>query len=209
MNIQKIKLSLLFLIGANLVPLVGIFSFEWSLFSVLFFYWLETVVVGLLNIPKMLMAKGKDKALDHALREAKQSKNSKFIYSTLNISIVPLFLFHFGMFVFVHAVFLFGFYEAVDIPLQNIGIAIGVFLVSHGYSFFRNFIGNKEYAHRSMKQQMMQPYTRVVILHLAILFGAFPLMIFRSSIWAVLILIILKTGIDIVLHLREHRVSHV
>src|SRR5438105_3002112 len=46
------------LVAANLVPLVGVLLFGWSLATILVLYWAESGVVGLLNIPKILLARG-------------------------------------------------------------------------------------------------------------------------------------------------------
>ena len=41
--------SVLLLIGANLVPLIGVLFFKWDIFSIMLLYWLESGVVGFLN----------------------------------------------------------------------------------------------------------------------------------------------------------------
>ena len=46
------------LIGMNLIPLVGVFWFGWDVSVIIFLYWLENVIIGLLNIPKILSCKG-------------------------------------------------------------------------------------------------------------------------------------------------------
>lgn len=201
---QNTSSSLPLLILANLVPLGGVLFFEWSLFAVLFFYWLETVVVGVLNIPKMIMAKGMDQKLQEGLEQLPESKRN-LAYNAVRMFTIPFFMFHFGMFVTVHGVFVFTLYGPADVGALEAVIALGTFLMSHGHSFVTNFLEKKEYLHRSINQQMGQPYKRVVILHLAILFGAFPLLVFQTSFWAIAILVIVKTGIDVALHMREHR----
>ncbi len=201
------SISLLLLILANLVPLAGILFFEWSLFSVLFFYWLETVVVGVLNIPKMIMAKGMDQKLKDGLNQLPKSKRGA-AYAAVRMFTILFFMFHFGMFAFVHGIFVFQLYGPADVSMFGVLLALSTFLVSHGHSLVINFLRNKEYVTRSINQQMGQPYKRVVILHVAILFGAFPLLLFKSSIMAVLILIGFKTGIDIILHTKEHKTKH-
>jgi hypothetical protein len=195
--------SLFFLICANIIPLVGVLFFEWSLFSVLFSYWAETIVVGILNVPKMIMAKGMDKKLEEGLVHLPESKRDA-AYLVIRIFTVPFFVFHFGAFTLVHGVFVFIMYG----PSNMSGIAMMsvffTFFVSHGYSFVKNFVGNQEYLTRSVKQQMGQPYKRVVILQMAVVFSAFPLFLFNKSFFPVLILIVLKTSMDAFLHMNEH-----
>jgi hypothetical protein len=51
---------------------------------------------------------------------------------------------------------------------------------------------------------MGAPYARVVVLHLTILFGAFLTAMIGQPIGALVILVGLKTILDLALHLREH-----
>jgi len=50
--------SVIALVLANLVPLAGVFLFHWEVFPLLFLFWLENVVIGVLNVAKMLFACG-------------------------------------------------------------------------------------------------------------------------------------------------------
>jgi len=45
--------AILALIVMNMIPLVGVLKFGWDAGTIVFLYWLENVVIGLLNIPKM------------------------------------------------------------------------------------------------------------------------------------------------------------
>jgi hypothetical protein len=83
--------------------------------------------------------------------------------------------------------------------------AIALF-VSHGASFLFNYVGRGEYRRTSPAAQMAAPYTRVVALHLAILFGAFAVALVGAPVAALVILVLVKTFFDLALHLREHRV---
>ena len=53
---------------------------------------------------------------------------------------------------------------------------------SHLYSFFVNYIGHGEYRRTFVVWLMVQPYARVVVLHLAILFGGFIAMALGSNV---------------------------
>lgn len=50
--------SALILIAANMIPLWGVFFHHWSAFNVVFLFWAENVVIGVINLPKMLLAEG-------------------------------------------------------------------------------------------------------------------------------------------------------
>jgi len=78
--------------------------------------------------------------------------------------------------------------------------------ISHGASFVFNYVGRREYLRVSPGRQMFAPYGRLVILHLAIILGAFVSITIGSPIGALIVLVILKTIVDLALHLREHGV---
>lgn len=52
---------------------------------------------------------------------------------------------------------------------------------------------------------MTQPYTRVVVLHLVILGDGFLVQALGSAVPALVLLIVLKTAIDLTAHLAERR----
>lgn len=54
---------------------------------------------------------------------------------------------------------------------------------------------------------MGEPYKRIIVMHLTIIFGGFLSMMFGSALPALLLLIFLKVGTDLRGHLREHRPS--
>ena len=88
---------------------------------------------------------------------------------------------------------------------SNVWIAAAALFLSHGASFFLNYVGKREYLTTSAMRQMFAPYSRVVMLHLTIIFGAFVVAILGAPIGALLVLVVLKTAFDLRLHLREHR----
>jgi Family of unknown function (DUF6498) len=46
------------LIVANLIPLVGVLFFGWSLLTILVLYWIENGIVGFWNVPRIILAQG-------------------------------------------------------------------------------------------------------------------------------------------------------
>jgi hypothetical protein len=193
--------SALVLIAANLVPLLGVLGSSWTVFSVLLLYWCENVIVGAFNILRMLVASPKDVAADAA-----------------KLFLIPFFTFHYGMFTMVHGIFvlaLFGpdgghfspspaaFLGAVR--GAGIGYAALAVLLSHGFSFAHNYIAGGEFRSASLPQLMMQPYARVMVLHVTILLGGFAAKAAGAPLGALILLIALKTLIDLRAHLAERR----
>jgi len=92
-----------------------------------------------------------------------------------------------------------------EVVWSNVWLAAGALFLSHGASFFLNYLGKREYLTASAAKQMFAPYSRVVMLHLTIIFGAFIIAFLGAPIGALLVLVVLKTAFDLGLHLREHR----
>jgi hypothetical protein len=178
------KYALLSLIIANLIPFLGIFFLKWDVFSILFFYWLESAVVGIYNIPKMIMANPTQKS--HKL------------------SGVIFFLFHYSAFMVGHGFFIFELFSPVEIKITAVILGLLSLFVSHGISFVINFIGHREYEKVNLSQQMIAPYKRIMVMHVTIILCGFLLNLFEAPQITLIILVVLKIIIDVLAHLREH-----
>ena len=208
------------LVAANLVPLIGVLWFGWSMWTILTIYWVENGIVGFFNVLKMAAVPGIGK-----------------------LGVIPFFVVHYGMFWFVHGIFVFalpsfaglgGRGECIgstvpdglpaDFPTDllpglassactspfgtlvwsNVALAAAALFLSHGASFFLNYLGKGEYLTTSAARQAVAPYGRVVMLHVTIILGAFIIAFVGAPIGALLVLVVLKTAFDLGLHLREH-----
>jgi chromate transport protein ChrA len=85
--------------------------------------------------------------------------------------------------------------------------AIAALFVSHGISFFVNFLGRREYEGRSIRQQMTAPYRRIVFMHLVLILGGGISMILGDSRPVLMAAICLKVVFDVLAHLKERRVG--
>lgn len=195
--------STLALLLANLVPVFGVLFLGWEVFPLMFLFWSENVIVGAFNVLKMLVANP----------ESGMAWAGKLFF-------IPFFCVHYGMFTFVHGVFVVGlfgggFRHGAPFPGESLfwqtmqeyhlgGVILGL-AVSHAISFATNYLGRGEYLRASLPQLMQQPYGRVVILHLAILGGGFLLMAFRSPTVGLLLLVVLKIVLDLRSHFAERR----
>jgi len=60
----KLTSSAIFLILANVVPIFGVLYWGWDATAILVLYWLESVIMGLLNVPKILACRQTEGPLD-------------------------------------------------------------------------------------------------------------------------------------------------
>lgn len=180
---------------SNLVPLLGVVALGWSLLEVMFLFWAESAVIGLFNIAKMLRIDLKKGAV-----------------------LTPFFIFHFGFFMFVHAVFLIVLFapkpatELFVTPsvaiawaaLEPALLGLAAVAVSEAVSFVVDFVRNREFERTTVDNQMAAPYKRIVVMQIAVIAGAWFINLLGQPIAALVILVTLKALIDLFAHVRAH-----
>ena len=188
------------LLAANLLPLYGVLVWNWEVFPLLALFWMENVIIGVLNAARMLLVDPADLAA-----------------WALKLFFVPFFCVHYGMFTFIHGIFVFAMFggrgmddnvparAAEAVQHWNLWLPLAALAASHLFSFFHNYLHRGEYRRASVADLMMKPYSRVVILHLAILLGGFAAMLLGSPLWVLLVLIAVKVALDLRAHVNEHR----
>jgi hypothetical protein len=194
------------LIVANLVPLIGVLFFGWSVWNILIVYWLENGIVGGFNVLKMAAATGIGTPQGMTMNNRPVAGNAK-------AALIPFFVMHYGIFWVVHGIFVFtlpflftgepGSASGVNpgaIVLAGIALAI-----SHGVSYRWNYLHAGEYRRVSAAQLMFAPYGRLLALHMTIILGAVAIGTTGAQAAAVAILVAIKIAIDLALHLAEHR----
>ena len=203
------------LIAANLVPLVGVLFFGWSLTTIVALYWLENGVVGAYALARMATAEGVDESpgsvtINGRPLSAAELRNP----ASARVVLMPFFVIHYGMFWLVHGVFV---WFALPMIWEEMGGATGgpslvaclwalpVLVLSHGASFVYNWwLGGERYT-SSPSREMSAPYGRVVVLHVTIVLGAFLVAFLGSPVWALVLMVGLKTIADLAAHLAERQ----
>lgn len=196
------------LVVANLIPLIGVLFFGWSVWNILVIYWLENGIVGLINVLKMAVATG-----DEVTPGVTFMVNGRPATSATKMGLIPFFIVHYGIFWFVHGIFVLtlpAFFSLMSDDGMTLDLGPVVFAalglaISHGLSFWWNFLHGGEYRRTTAAALMFAPYKRLVALHITIIFGAFAVMFTGAPAAAVAVLVAIKTAIDLGLHLAEHR----
>lgn len=220
-------------IGANLLPLLGVLMLGWSAFSVVALYWAENVTIGVINVLKMIACcpEASPGASDNAAqidpsdadqRDATQreqlSASLAEMQQTLGngahaakLFLIPFFIVHFGMFCLVHGVFVFVLLgdddrfgvglspHAVWQKLSNEGLwwAVAALAAGHLTSFFLDYLGKGEYRRTSLIALMMQPYGRIVLLHITLLAGGFLIAFLNSPRLLLALFVLAKTAAEL------------
>jgi hypothetical protein len=205
----------LVLVLVNTVPLFGVLLFEWRLFDLMLLYWLENGVIGIFTLLKILTSRAEGGGPVGAAG------------ATSKVFVALFFSVHYGVFWAVHGVFVFALFGGTFLgmphafgiappipweggggpssPVGTLALAFASLVISHGVSYVTNFLERGEDRTLAPNELMTQPYGRVLVLHAAILGGGLVVMMLGTPLAALLLLVALKTGVDLSAHLREHR----
>ena len=214
------RASSLVLILANLIPVVGVLLYQWDVLSILLLYWAESVVIGVLNVARMVacdsgnVMQGMLALANRPVPDELRENMPQIAGAALKFFLIPFFVVHYGMFCFGHLTAVVGIFGSGGISLRagsalaelwqaTFWIAVAAVFASHLYSFFANFIGEGEYKRANLMLLMRRPYGRIIAMHVAIVLGAGLVMWLGSPLPMLLILILIKTFLDIRLHEKE------
>lgn len=134
--------------------------------SVVWAYWLESMIIGGYTILTFLTI---------ALRSATKNTWSGAAGSA---GMGAFFAVHYGMFHAGYFLFLYilPWFTPDWAELPDILVLAGLFVLTHGYSFVTNFLRNPkrlESTQENLNDVMMAPYGRIIPMHLAIILSGF------------------------------------
>jgi hypothetical protein len=193
--------SAILLVVANALPLFGVLFLDWNVFLLLLLFWCENVIIGLFGIARMIVAGNTDSPMG-------------------GLALPLFFLVHYGGFMFGHLMVLLALFaesggEVGDLAdpaallaalsAGYLWVPFAALFISHGWSFVENFMGNREHDRLTPGQAMALPYRRMMITHVALLVGGFFVVETGQPLAGLVLLVLLKIGMDLTFHQREHR----
>ena len=195
------RMSSISAICINLFIIWGVLFRDWNVFNIMLLFWAENVINGVFNVIRMITA-----------------KNGGWF----KLFVVPFFCIHYGMFCFVHGVFVFAIFganwnSAVSGPGEKlvnsyldgsfwhnifqissgIGWTLILFAVNNLISLVKDYFRNGEYRTANLMLLMNGSYGRIIQLHIALLAGGFLTIITGSTKITIVILIIAKLLMDL------------
>jgi hypothetical protein len=214
---DSLDIPVIALLAANSIPLFGVLFLNWDAFYVVLMYWAENLVIGFYNVLKMVFA-----AVPHPIAHLGK------------LFLIPFFIIHYSGFTAIHGFFVLALFHKegqgpsmdgmnwpcflvfVQMLFNVIGymysvippqvrLAVLALFISHGVSFVQNYLLKGEYATAKPDKLMGSPYGRVVVMHIAIIAGGFLTMAVGSPAPLLVVLVGLKTILDVNLHNREHK----
>ena len=167
------------LIIANLIPVIGVWFLTWSAKEVFLVYCLETIIIGLFTLLKLLIT-GLIKKKDVWQNQGAVSKQPFWLF-------MFFFLVHYGLFVSIqmgiffsvsgigdeYGITFYNFFSKWPTLLTNEAyIMLGVFIVSYGFRLTTDFILTGDYKTSSLGYLMFQPYGRIFIQQVTVILGS-------------------------------------
>jgi len=189
-----LNLSVLFLVITNLYPVYAVYNKEMSAFSVVVLYVLETLIVTFYTIFK-----------------AKKLKNGGFtefnplwmfilVYSVMTFAALGFFLVFIGIYLgqLENSISVWSFFN------QSLLNSLLLLFISHGVSYYFNYIRKKEYLTAKFDNLFKVPYQRVVVQQITVIVGGIVLGVVNGAIAFMIVLIIVKIILDIKAHIKSH-----
>ncbi len=192
------------ILAVDLFPIFAVLTMGWGAAPLVFLYWLENLIVGAVALARMIGASVKDGLSGLAIMGF----------------IGPFFVVHYGMFCFVHGVFVSVFanlsadgtpgfpspFALIDQALSsgaNMGLFVSAIIAVQVVLYFQDFIARGEYRTTSVQAEMTAPYGRIVVLHIGIFAGAFAMAAMGEPMLGILALILLRALWGVLLTVRR------
>jgi len=193
---RYLNVPLLSLICVNTLPIFGVLYWGWSLSSIIWVYWFESFIIGVLNIPKIILSTGIAKR---------------------KIKTILFFMVHYMGFWIAHGVFILlilmpEIEKNAFIGTREIETSFDVsfkwvltsLFLSHFVSFLFIFLRRDRSLAISPELQMFAPYPRVVILHILILAGGYLAAKFGTALSVLVALVLMKICVDAAIHVKSN-----
>jgi len=180
----------------DMIPFYAVLVLGWGATPLVFLYWFENIVIGVMTIARMIAAG--------------IGKGGGGIAQILFM--VPFFTVHYGMFCLGHGIGLlmlqsdaFGGtstapsienFSGVVEQAQGSGSGMALFIMIifafNIFLFVWDYIGKRQFLDADPTEEMFAPYGRIIILHIALFAGFFALIHFGEPMLGVLALIVLR-----------------
>ena len=202
-QIDFTKTSTFSLIFSNLVVIFFAIIDGISANEVLWIYWSQSVIIGIFNFIKMITLK------NFSTEGFRQNGKTVMPTRATAITSAIFFLFHYGFFHLIYAVFL-GSFSAISYTQSSgsdtnyIFISSAIFFISYLIEFIN---ANKEDKSElpNIGKIMFAPYARIIPMHLTIILGGFVgaaggFFSSNTNLAIILLFTIIKTVVDLITH---------
>jgi len=191
--------------AGSLVLLAGLFYGNWNPLVVVFGYFLETIVIGLLHVSKM----GVTLRFGQAQQMANRGESDNMFGGAFAI---VFFLVHYFFFVFGQSIFIFSFFGKKEFGFENafsvfknyyillqrpdMQLVLGIVTATQLGSAIMYFFMPRKYNQYTLEQLFLQPYLRIVVQQFATILTGFFILLLGGPEAAALLLIVVRLVLD-------------
>ena len=190
-----------------LVLLIGVFYFGWKAEIVVIAYFLETIIVGIIHVCKMIMV--------NSYSDVQKQETSKSYNTITGFAAIPFFMAHYFFFIFMQSIFIFTMLNQL-IPKGNssfdvfsnyayllsqhdILMAFLTLAVTNVAITFKSFVLPGAYKTTTVSKMFFQPYVRIIIQQFVTILAGFFIMIVGGSIVVALLIIGFRLVTDLLI----------
>ena len=187
---------------ANLLPVLGVACWGWSAVEAFTVYAMETLIIGILTVLKLLVAT--------LSRKGDQWYNGSQTTRVSGVFFIFFFVVHFGVFAAVQTsifsavarlgppgagplYFFLNWYKFIN---EHTGYALAAFVVSYFANNFIPFILSGDYKNTPMMMLMFQPYGRIIIQQFTVILGSMML-VFNFGIGFMTVFVLAKLYLEL------------
>ncbi len=192
------------ILAVDLFPIWAVLTMGWGAAPLVFLYWLENLIVGAVALARMTAT------------SVQESPVGLVAMAFLG----PFFVVHYGMFCFVHGVFVnvfanmhtgadpgfpspLGLIQEALASGANMPAFVLAIVALQGFLFVQDFILRGQYRETTITKEMTEPYARIIVLHFGIFAGAFAMVAIGEPMWGILALILLRALWGVFLTVRR------
>ena len=194
----------LVILAVDLFPIYAVLAFGWGAAPLVFLYWLENLVIGAVTLARMIAASMQEHPI-----------------GLLGVMFLgPFFVFHYGMFCYVHGIFVhtfaaissggssdflspFGLIQAALNSGAHLRLFLSAIIALQAFLFVRDFLMRGEYLKTNVQAEMFAPYGRIIVLHIGLFVGMAAMIAFGQPLLGILALILLRAVWGIFLTTRR------
>lgn len=196
-RLRRLKKSDILPIVANFIPVLGVAFWGWSAVEAFTVYAMETLIVGILTLLKLLVAT--------VARKHDTWYNGSQTTTVSGLFFMFFFTIHFGIFAAVQTsifsevanlepkgagplYFFLNWYKFIN---EHTSYALAAFVVSYVANNFIPFIVSGDYKTQPMMLLMFQPYGRIIIQQFTVILGSMML-VFNFGIGFMVVFVLAK-----------------
>lgn len=202
---RKLTIPDFLLILVNLIPLLGVWFNEWNARQVFLVYCMETVIIGVINVLKMIFVTLFIKKEDVWENGGSTSMQSGWLF-------IFFFIFHYGFFVFIQTQIFFAVSSTIpgsslltkyakipELLGPNGLILLLIFIAYYTMENLFGFFSSGTYKTISMGRLMFEPYMRIFVQQIVVIVGGIFLSFGAGKIFVV-VFILTKIFFEVIIN---------